>query len=184
MLEIEAKFPLPDRTPVETKLRDWGGLYTERRRDADYYFNAPDRDFATTDESFRLRCIGEKNYLTYKGPKRDTETKTRTELEIPIAPGEAIATDMQQMLTFLGYRFVTIVRKSREVMHLRRGGYDLHVCFDDVDEVGSYIELEIVADESHYETAKAVLLQTAKELELHEQERTSYLQLLLRKRGQ
>ena len=47
---------------------------------ADHYFNGHDRDFHQTDEAFRIRRMGEKNFLTYKGPKRDTDTKTRIEI--------------------------------------------------------------------------------------------------------
>ena len=58
MLEVEMKFPVADFAPLEGKLRDWGAHAAGVRQEADHYFNAPDRDFARTDEALRLRRIG------------------------------------------------------------------------------------------------------------------------------
>src|ERR1700730_4096027 len=104
MLEIEMKFPLPDFSAVESRLAQWGASADAAREDVDQYFNAPDRDFARTDEALRLRRIGATNLVTYKGPKRDAQTKTRTEVEVPLAEGDAAARDFAAILTHLGYR--------------------------------------------------------------------------------
>ena len=76
MLEVEAKFRLMDPKPVEARLRTWGAKLVADHVEADHYLNAPDRDFARTDEAFRLRRIGERNLLTYKGPRHDAISKT------------------------------------------------------------------------------------------------------------
>ena len=72
--------------------------------EADHYLNAPDRDFARTDEALRLRRIGENTFLTYKGPRRDAASKTRTEVEVPCPPGEATAEAYLKLFRSLGYR--------------------------------------------------------------------------------
>ncbi len=183
MLEVEVKYRSADRTAAVATLLDWGATLKQDRTDVDLYFSAPDRDLKATDEAFRLRRIGLKNYLTYKGPKRDTETKTRSEIEVPLAEGDATATDTERLLAALGYKPVTTVRKKRRVYHLSRDGFDLEVCFDSVDRVGEFVELEILAEESQYEAAKAVLLAVAAELGLTEQERRSYLGMVLEARA-
>lgn len=179
MLEIEVKYPLPDREAVVRTLLAWGATADAPRVDEDHYFNAPDRDFKTTDEAFRLRRVGPKNCFTYKGPKRDAATKTRTEIELPFADGGAALDTAARMLACLGYRPVAVVRKVRQVYHVARGGFALEVCLDDVDGVGPYVELEIVADESRFADAKAVVLAAASDLGLTHQERRSYLELTL-----
>ena len=50
MLEVEMKFPVRDIAGVESCLIKAGASLANERRDADHYFNAPDRDFARTDE--------------------------------------------------------------------------------------------------------------------------------------
>ncbi|HVK17795.1 MAG TPA: class IV adenylate cyclase [Fimbriiglobus sp.] len=179
MLEVEAKYRATDWDRVLALLNDWGAAADPAREDTDHYFNAPDRDFATTDEAVRLRRIGPVNYLTYKGPKRDADTKTRTEVELRLADGAEAAATAVRLLTGLGYRPVAVVAKSRQVYRLKRSGFELEVCLDDVGAVGRFVELEIQADESRFGEAKAVLLDAAAELGLTEQERRSYLQLLL-----
>jgi adenylate cyclase class 2 len=183
MLEIEVKYPLADLAPVRRQLLAWGATAEAVREDVDQYFNAPDRDFARTDEALRLRAIGESNYITYKGPKTDPQTKTRTEIEVAFAPAGDQAVQMGLLLQHLGYRPVAVVRKRREVCHLQRGGFALGACLDEVEGVGHFVELEIVADAAALEPARTVLLETAAALGLKDSERRSYLELLLRERG-
>jgi adenylate cyclase, class 2 len=179
MLEVEVKYRCAGRAAVRAKLLALGAEWFEERTDADQYFNAPDRDFKETDEAFRLRRIGSKNRLTYKGPKRDAATKTRTEIEVSLADGAAAAADAERMFVSLGYRPVALVRKMRMLFHLSRNGFPIEICLDEVDRVGTFVELEIVAEEAQFEAAKQSVLQLAEELALGAQERRSYLEMLL-----
>jgi adenylate cyclase, class 2 len=179
MLEIEVKYPVSDLDPIERKLRVWKAEIDESQEEADRYFNAPDRDFAKTDEAVRIRQIGQANLVTYKGPKTDAQTKTRTEIEVPLAMGEHIAEEFGLLLIHLGYRPVAIVRKRRVQCRLHRDGFDVTVCLDAVESVGKFVEIEIMAPSESLGPAKAVLLKLAEELGLQAQERRSYLELLL-----
>src|SRR5262249_10306128 len=149
------------------------------RQEADHYFNAPDRDFARTDEALRLRRIGAANLVTYKGPKRDAQTKTRTEIEVSLAEGDTTAADFGRLLTHLGYRSVAVVSKTRCIYHLDRDGFALEICLDKVEGLSTFAELEILAPEERLEAARDLLLRTAAELGLSDSERRSYLELLL-----
>ena len=182
-MEIEVKYAVTDFASIEAALNAKGVTFQPNRHDADYYFNAPDRDFAQTDEAMRVRSIGEKNFVTYKGPKIDRETKTRLEIEVPLADGEEVAADFRQLLTHLGYRPVAVVRKRRRIAEFTRAGFDMQMTLDDVEGVGRYAELEVVAEESRYEAAKAAVLSAAAEQGQTEQERRSYLQMMLEKQG-
>jgi adenylate cyclase class 2 len=182
MLEVEQKFAHADFAAIQRRLAEWGARPGEEHTEADHYFNAPDRDFARTDEAFRLRRIGAANFLTYKGPKQNAAVKIRTELEIPLRDGDEAAEQFMQMLGHLGYRFVAVVRKHRRHFHLERGGFALVVCLDEVEELGRFAEVEILAPEDQMAAAQAVLSETAAALGLSEVERRSYLNLLLSER--
>ena len=184
MLEVEVRYRYDDRAALVAQLTAWGAVLAESRTDVDRYFNAPDRDLKATDEAFRLRRVGHRNYLTYKGPKRDVETKTRTEIEVPLAGGDDVAGKTEQLLLALRYRPVVVVRKQRQVYRFRRDDFPMEACFDDVELVGSFLELEILAEEDRYEQAKAVLLKTAADLELTEKETRSYLGMVLEAQSQ
>jgi len=183
MLEIEQKFARADFAAIQRRLAEWGVTAGEEHVEADHYFNAPDRDFARTDEAFRVRSVGRSNYVTYKGPKIDQVTKTRLEIEVPLADGEEVTADFRRLVTHLGYRFVAVVKKTRRAARFERGGFAMQACLDDVDGVGRYAELEVVAEEARYEAAKAAVLAAAAELGLTTPERRSYLQMLLENQG-
>jgi adenylate cyclase, class 2 len=179
MLEVETKYRVADHAPTEARLREWGAALAADHAEEDHYLNAPDRDFARTDEALRLRRIGDRNFLTYKGPRRDTTTKTRTELEVPCPSGDDPAAAFLALFKHLGYRHTAVVKKRRRIYDLDRDGFRLHVCLDDVENVGRFVELEIVADESREAEALALLARTAAGLELKDGETRSYLEQLL-----
>jgi adenylate cyclase class 2 len=181
MLEIEMKFPVADFGAIEAEMARWQAQRQPAIDEADHYFNAPDRDFAKTDEAFRLRCVGEINRLTYKGPKQPGLTKTRTEIEIAIEPGDAAAAKFRQLVQHLGYRPTAVVKKRRIEYAFERDGFPMQACCDDVETLGKYVEIEIVTDEPQKERAQAVLLTVVQELQLPASEPRSYLAMVLEK---
>jgi adenylate cyclase class 2 len=183
MLEIEQKFANADFAAIEKRLAQWQARRGEEHTETDHYFNAPDRDFARTDEAFRLRRIGPANFLTYKGPKQAGAVKVRTELEVPLRDGEATAEQFLRLFAYLGYRVVAVVRKKRRMYHLERDGFALVVCLDEVEQLGRFAEVEIVAPNEQLEAARSVLADTAAALGLTNLERRSYLNLLLAVQG-
>jgi pantoate--beta-alanine ligase len=184
MLEIEQKYARADFAALERRLAELGARPGEEVAEADQYFNGPDRDFARTGEAFRLRRIGRDNFLTFKGPRAAHAVKTRTELEVPLPPGDEAAEQHAQLLRHLGYRPVTVVRKRRRSFHLVRGGFAFTVCLDDVEEVGRFAEVEVMAPPEQTEAARAALTGLARELGLSDVEQRSYLSLLLSRRGE
>jgi adenylate cyclase class 2 len=179
MLEVEAKYRLTDPIGTEARLRAWGATIVADHVEVDHYLKAPDRDFAQTDEALRLRRVGSANWLTYKGPRHDTVSKTRTEIEVECPSGAAAAEAFLNLFQHLGYRSTAVVRKSRRIYEWQRDGFDVHACIDDVDQVGRFIELEIVAPDSAYEAARSAVFQAAAELDLGATENRSYLEQLL-----
>ena len=161
MLEVEIRYRYDDRERLIRRLMEWDAELAEDRTDVDQYFNSADRDFKKTDEAFRIRSTGSANCFTYKGPKRDLETKTRTEIEVPLGEGDEVATDARRLLLALGYKPVVVVRKQRQVYRFERGGFPMEACFDEVERVGPFLELEIMAEEEQYEASKACLLYTS-----------------------
>jgi pantoate--beta-alanine ligase len=184
MFEIEQKYAGADFAALQRALRDRGAAGPrETVEEADHYFNAPDRDFARTDEAFRLRRVGEENFFTFKGPRQKAAVRIRPELEFPLRPGAEAAEQHMELLRRLGYRAVAVVKKRRAVYDLKDSGLDVHVCLDEVEELGRFAEVEVVAPEAQAERAAAVLTRLAEQLGLRDVEPRSYLALLLAKRA-
>lgn len=192
-LEVEQKFPASNLPAVEQRIRQIVAAATkaspanvppsETREEVDIYFSHPARDFRETDEAFRLRRIGTTNFITYKGPKFDPATKTRHELELPLPQGEGTTVQWRELLETLGFKPVATVHKRRTKYHIAWSGWNVEISLDEVDEVGTYLEIEIVTEADHLEAAKTALRSLAERLELGDQERRSYLSLLLAARG-
>lgn len=179
MLEIEQKFANVDFVDLERRLLARGAQLGEDHRESDDYLNAPDRDFALTGEAFRLRRIGHKNMLTFKGPKQPGAVKVRTELEVPLPPGDQAAADHLRLLKLLGYRPTATVRKRRRHFLLNVHGFDMTICLDEVDGLGRFAEVEVLAEEAQAEAAAAIVANFAADLGLTKHEPRSYLRMVL-----
>jgi adenylate cyclase, class 2 len=179
MLEIEMKFWAPSFEQVEAALAACDAAAGPPLDEADHYYNAPDRDFAKTDEAFRLRRIGPRNIMTYKGPKQPGPAKTRTEIELALADGTETAETFCRLVERLAYRPTAVVKKRRRQYTLTRDGFELAVCLDEVERLGKFVEVEIVTPPERRDDAEQVLQAVARELGLSSLERRSYLEMVL-----
>lgn len=178
--EVEQKYPVQETAAVRAQMLALGASFDAPVEQADRYFAHPARDFARTDEALRLRRTGDDNCITYKGPKLDAETKTRREIELPLAPGAQAMQDFEELLVALGFRPVLTVNKHREPGRLAWQGQHVHLALDQVYGLGAFVELEITADDSTLSAAKAALAALAEGLGLTHSERRSYLEMLLK----
>ena len=180
MYEVELKFPLDDAESFGRQVAALGARPAQTLEQTDLYFNHPSRDFEGTDEAFRIRTVGGRHVVTYKGPVVDSQTKTRREIEVALAGNDA-REKAAEMLRFLGFRPVREVRKRRQTWHLAWQGRDFEIALDQVDELGQFVEIETQADETNKPAALAAIHSLVSQLQLPPAERRSYLSLLLEK---
>jgi adenylate cyclase, class 2 len=177
--EVEQKFPVDDLAEMEARLLAFGARLAPPLEQRDRYFAHPSRDFAQTDEALRIRQIGPQCLVTYKGPKIDLTTKTRREIELPLSEVPAGIVQWTKLFEALGFRTVAEVHKLRRPAHLMWEGAEIEIALDQVDQVGTFVEFELVADSENLEAAKTRILSLAAALGLAVAERRSYLELLL-----
>lgn len=145
-------------------------------RQVDTYYDAPDRDFAVTDEALRIRREtpddGQQTaYVTYKGPLVEAESKTRQEAETAVANPDATA----EILEGLGFTPAATVAKDRE-----RFAVDSYVVtLDAVDGLGEFVEVETETTDD-VDSARDGAYDVLERLGLDptDQLRTSYLGLI------
>jgi len=179
-LEVEQKYPVTDRAQLQTQLAALGCVFHAPIEQADLYFAHPARNFKQTDEALRLRRSGDDVCITYKGPKLDPTTKTRREIELPIAGAEGY-NGYRELLEVLGFAAVMEVRKTRKPGTLHWEGTEIEVALDNVAGLGSFVELEILSPAEQLDAAKQCLASLAARLGLSQSERRGYLDLLLSK---
>ena len=177
-IEVEMKFAIRDETDFLKALTQWDVQLGDREHQVDLYFAHPQRDFRHTDEALRIRRTERRVDVAYKGPRLDARTKTRREIELPLAGGERSATQFTEILEALGFRPAGEVRKFRRAATLNVRGKTVTIALDRVDELGIFVELEIVADPGEVAVARDALEFLATELALGATERRSYLELL------
>ncbi len=177
--EVEMKFPVADREALLKRLASYGLVWREPILQVDRYFNHPARDFGQTDEALRIRSVGDRNWMTYKGPKIDAETKTRRELEFPLVDGTTACEPLVETLLALGFRATAEVHKQRQSTHLTFQQREFEVLLDEVQGVGQFVEIETIATEAALPKAREALLGLAAELGLGTSERRSYLEMVL-----
>jgi adenylate cyclase class 2 len=181
--EVEKKFWLSDHQQAIAHLHTHGIQVAAPQEQTDRYFAHPAKDFLQTDEALRLRTVGERNYLTYKGARIDSTTKTRRELDLPLPDGAAYGQEFEQLLCLLGFKPLMTIRKLRHKAEYCWQDYPVEICVDEIDQLGSFIELETSSDLEHLERAKQALESLAVHLALDRPERRSYLELMLHHLG-
>ncbi|MFW6018286.1 MAG: class IV adenylate cyclase [Halapricum sp.] len=177
MYEVELKVRA-DHDRVRDRLESLGADRSGSVTQADTYYDAPHRDFAATDEAFRVREEARdgdsETRITYKGPKIDAGSKTREELETTVGDGETV----RDLVESLGFDPVATVRKDRQ----RFAVSGFIVTLDTVEGLGEFVEIEIdVETEAEIEQARDAALELLADLGLDpdDQIRVSYLELLL-----
>ena len=181
--EVEQKFVVSDTHEFEQSLSALGVFLLDPVIQVDRYFAHPARNFANTDEALRIRCVGSENTFTYKGPKIDSSTKTRKEIEVRIEPGKASAMRCDELLQALGFRPVAEIHKQRRCGTVPWQGLSVRVVLDTVDDLGTFTELEITTTKTRVDRAKKAVLSLARELSLDNVERRSYLELVLERKS-
>jgi adenylate cyclase class 2 len=179
MLEVEQKFAVGNFAGIERVLNERSIFLSDPIVQVDRYFGHPARNFAQTDEALRIRRVGDENRITYKGPKLDAVTKTRREIELPLASGAAAADAFGELLSALGFSPAAEVRKTRRTARLMHQGFSAEIALDDVAGVGTFVELEIAAGPPQLEAARSAVVSLGAQLGLTNIERRSYLELLL-----
>jgi adenylate cyclase class 2 len=172
MMEYEVKIRVGSLGPLRVRLAALGLRPASTLTERDLYFNAPDRDFGTTDEALRIRSTERGASLTYKGPKTGLAgVKAREELIVPVDSGEA----MGGILERLGFTRTAVVEKARETYRVE----GTFVALDEVKGLGSFVEIEAPPGLGEGE-AVALIARVRGILGIEGEETTlSYLELIL-----
>ena len=189
MYEVEQKFRVADPAALEAKLVGLAARFREPVEQVDRYFAHPCRDFVKTDEALRLRRVGDDVATTWKGPRIDSATKTRLELELGLAPvpplpggprgGQATLDRWTELLEALGFRRVRDVAKRRRAARVHWQGTEVEAALDRVAGIGDFLELELQAAEGELPLATACIESLARTLGCTAIERRSYLELVI-----
>ncbi len=135
-LEVELKAPIKDG---RKKAQSIGAKHVRDEINIDTYYTHPCRDFRKTDEALRLRQKEDMLYITYKGPKKDSDLKARKEIEFQVPE------EVRELLESLGFKKSFTISKKRGIYTLD----GLTICCDLVNGLGEYVEVESDTTSDH-----------------------------------
>jgi adenylate cyclase class 2 len=183
MIEVEIKAALKEKEELTAKMLELGFVKGDLLKETDVYFDSPHHKMKENDTALRIRSCenltqGTKVcYMTYKGPKMDKISISRKEVGMEI---ESVETGTE-IFTSLGFFTVPAVIKHRQWLHLD----NVTACLDSVEDLGDFLELEmVIADASEKEAALNDLIALLEKLGYGREDllQTSYLSMLQKKR--
>ncbi len=192
MIEVEIKLPVADFPKTKRDLEQLGFVRGKWVTESDLYFNSVWHDLKKGDEALRIRTCEDlisgnpRTVITYKGPKLDTVSMTRTELETEVMD----ASICEKILRALGFTMCYPVIKKRHYFSriINQSGqpepWEITACLDQVEGLGDFLELEIlVSKEEHREMALSIMEQVLADLgyAMEDTTRISYLSMLQKK---
>lgn len=179
MIEVEVKVSVKNKEQLEERLLQKGFLKGDLLKESDFYFDNVSGDIRGEDKALRIRSCENlttnliENLLTFKGPKMDTISMTREEMEIKIEN----AGIGKKILQSLGYVQIYPVIKLRQYFRFEK----MTACLDQVENLGDFLELEIIVqEENKKEAALDQIVSLLSDLGYKQEDiiRTSYLSML------
>ena len=177
--EIEIKLPVKNPDDVKEQLRSNGFQEEAVIRECDMYYNSLYHDVKKLGEALRIRkstnlFTGKlQAQINFKGKKIDDVSMSRQEYETLVENPET----MEKILIALEFKPVAGVQKTR--CYMKRG--NMTACLDQVDNLGYFLELEMIASE---ESMREQYLQTMETFinelgfSMEDTVNTSYLSML------
>jgi len=187
MLEIEMKFRVKDALSYEASLQTTLGVKLGAPvLESDVFFTNAALGFPNEGKSLRVRRSGDLLVTTFKGPRLDSTTKTREEIELRLLPErcedvmiEKTRDDWIRFYERLGFRSFGKVEKTRRRGRTILEGREFEITLDRVESLGYFAEIETLAPKSEFEDARTSVLALANALGLRDSVTKSYLALTL-----
>ena len=176
MIEVEVKAQVNDPKHAERSIVALGASPIGIETQADTYYSVPYRDFEKTDEALRIRVQNNKYFFTYKGPKMDSVSKTRTEYEVEVNDADVLGNILSSM-SFVPV--ATIVKRRKKY---RMG--DFIISLDEVRNLGDFMEIEVsIRDSKYHEEKLEGIFRLFEKLGIAREAsiRKSYLEMILEK---
>ena len=163
MREIELKFKVDNLEELINKLKEEQCEISsiKLQNDTIYVQNLDDTESKEDSVWLRVRKENDKIELNYK--KQSKKKMESEEIEFEVSSYELA----NQFLKALGYLPWVEVNKKRRYSNYK----EYNICIDEVEKLGSFVELEILVDKDNKEDYELALLEVAKKLGINPDKR-------------
>ena len=160
MREIELKFKVDDMNDLLAKLGDMDCEVSEILSQNDTIYVSDLNHVESVEGSIWLRVRKENEKVELNLKKQSAKIQESKEIEFEVSSYEKA----NQLLETLGYQKWVVVNKKRR--YSKYLNYNL--CIDEVERLGSFLEIELLVDEEDKKDYISDLLEIAKTFELTE----------------
>ncbi len=143
MKEIEVKYQLEDRNKFLRKLEGFGCEISEVHHQKDTIYVSNVNHIENTPGSIFLRVRKDDDKIELNAKKHEKVMQARTEVEF----GVSSYSDANRFLELIGFQKWVEVSKKRVHTFYK----DCNICIDEVDTLGSFVELEYMVDDKEGE---------------------------------
>lgn len=145
-MEIEIKAQFEDKEKLKEALASLGAKEEKVKHQVDEYYNHPSRDTRKTNEYIRLRCKPGENKGVFAHHVNIADGVNK-EYEVEVDNVETF----KKILENLGFPLLGVIDKRRETYKLDQ----FTITFDEVKDVGNFLEIEVDGEESEIDEKKA-----------------------------
>lgn len=138
MKEIEVKYQLEDRNKLIKKLEEFGCEISEVNHQKDTIYVSDVNHIENTPGSIFLRVRKDNDKIELNAKKHEKVMQARTEVEF----GVSSYSEANKFLELIGFEKWVEVSKKRVHTFYK----DCNICIDEVETLGSFVELEYVVD--------------------------------------
>lgn len=139
MKEIEKKYQIEDNDKFIQKLEGFGCEISEVNHQKDSIYVSDIHHIENTPGSLFLRVRKDNDKIELNAKKHEKVMEARTEVEFEVSSYE----NANHFLEFIGFEKWVEVRKKRVHTFYK----DCNICIDEVEELGSFVELEYVVED-------------------------------------
>lgn len=158
MREVEAKARIRDRDALMTKLEELGCALGEPVRQEDVVYvrkHSSMEEFLGNDFFLRIREVPGKTIFTLKYHPNRSQNGDSASMPIEHEVTVNSRPELESMLALLGFDPALAIYKERRTAHYK----DWEICLDDVEELGSFIEVErLIGHEEDVEPVRQAML--------------------------
>lgn len=146
-IELEASYILAkDYTNIYDKIKKENFVFISKNIEEDTYYTDKEETFIKSRICLRTRKINEDFLeLTYK-PKVDDKIEKYGKKEINIELKVDDYNDIKYIIEELGYIEYVSFKKHRETFSKKIDGIEYNIMIDKIENIGNFIELEILTD--------------------------------------
>lgn len=147
VIELEASYHLEDNYDnILNKIKEEGFKFVEDIIEEDTYYTDKDFTFITDRVCLRTRKTNDNLLeLTYK-PKTDNSTEQYGKKEVNLKLRVEDYEDVRYIIEQLGYIKYVSFKKHRKIFTNLYKGFEHNIMIDEIEGVGNFIELEIIAN--------------------------------------